>query len=653
MYHTYYVSKQGSDSNCGDRSHPFFTINCAAQVALPGDTVIVQEGTYREWVNPLFGGDSDTKRITYMAEEGKKVVIKGSEQIRSWVMVSDNIWKGELDNQYFGAYNPYADVIYGDWYNTVENCHTGEVYLNGQSLYEVDQLEKLDRPVFCKKNGISYLPWYCTVDEHTTTIYANFGTCNPNEELAEIHVRPCCFFPTQTGIHYITVRGFELCHAATQWAPPTAEQIGLIGPHWSKGWIIEDNIIHDSKCVGVSLGKERSTGHNWGVCKREKAGFNYQLESVFRAVQIGWSKDLVGSHIVRNNQIYNCEQAGIVGHMGCAFSHIVHNHIHHINCKEQIAGAEIAGIKFHAGIDAVIQKNRIDHCRLGIWLDWQNQGSRLTQNLLYENDEDILIEVCHGPCLIDNNLLLSPFSLNLLQQGLAVVHNLIAGSIDVQPVPNRATPYHFPHSTQVLGTELIFAGDDRYYNNIFINPNHLKPDAENEGPALEASGSQDHVRGRFGLDIYNAYSPSKEEYDAQVKQHAATYGVGTVRSFELSKQPIYAAGNVYCMDTTPCRHEGDRSLRTSYDLPFQITEDKNRVLLTICMDPAWEQCQASVVDTTALSHTRISSQAYENPDGSPIVVDQDYWGNQRTVLKNVPGPFAHLITDNRTVTIWE
>jgi len=39
------------------------------------------------------------------------------------------------------------------------------------------------------------------------------------------------------------------------WAPPTAQQIGLIGTHWSKGWIIENNTIRYSVCTGVTLGK--------------------------------------------------------------------------------------------------------------------------------------------------------------------------------------------------------------------------------------------------------------------------------------------------------------------------------------------------------------------------------------------------------------
>ena len=59
-------------------------------------------------------------------------------------------------------------------------------------------------------------------------------------------------------MNYITVRGFEMAQAASPWTPPTADQPGLLGAHWSKGWIIENNILHDAKCSGISLGKEAS-----------------------------------------------------------------------------------------------------------------------------------------------------------------------------------------------------------------------------------------------------------------------------------------------------------------------------------------------------------------------------------------------------------
>ena len=47
----YHVAKTGSDQGKGTKQDPFLTINKAASVALAGDTVVVHEGVYREWVN--------------------------------------------------------------------------------------------------------------------------------------------------------------------------------------------------------------------------------------------------------------------------------------------------------------------------------------------------------------------------------------------------------------------------------------------------------------------------------------------------------------------------------------------------------------------------------------------------------------------------
>ena len=264
------------------------------------------------------------------------------------------------------------------------------------------------------------------------------------------------------------MRGFELAHAACPWTPPTADQPGLIGPNWAKGWIIEDNVIHDAKCSAVSLGKEASTGHNYATLRRDKPGYQYQLESVFAARQIGWDREHVGSHIVRRNVIYDCGQNGIVGHLGCVFSTIEDNHIYNIALKREFYGYEIAGIKLHAAIDVVIRHNRIHDCSLGIWLDWQTQGTRVSRNLFYGNNRDLFIEVSHGPHLVEHNVLASPVSLELFSQGGAFVNNLVCGTVLLQPVVERPTPYHVPHSTQVAGYAAIHGGDDRHIGNVFL-----------------------------------------------------------------------------------------------------------------------------------------------------------------------------------------
>ena len=80
----YHVSTTGLDSNPGTRPKPFKTISRAAEVAGPGVVITVHEGVYRERINPPRGGESDDKRIVYQAAPGEKVVIKGSEIIKSW-----------------------------------------------------------------------------------------------------------------------------------------------------------------------------------------------------------------------------------------------------------------------------------------------------------------------------------------------------------------------------------------------------------------------------------------------------------------------------------------------------------------------------------------------------------------------------------------
>ena len=482
----YHVSVNGSDSAAGTKDAPFQTINHAASIAVPGDTIQVHSGEYREWVDPRNGGLSDYQRITYEAASGEHPIIKGSEIVTGWERLEGTVWKKVLPNTTFGSFNPYAQKLEGDWLEEPKeyDLHLGDVYLNGVSMYEASSLEDLyAAPVrtIHVQNVLRFDPervlhpeqtvyrWYAQVNDSHTTILCTFQDTDPNEALVEINVRQCCFYPSKTGINYITVRGFEMAHAACPWTPPTGDQVGLIGPHWSKGWIIENNHIHDAKCSAVSLGKEASTGDNLSTHYGRKSGHRYRLESVFQGLQAGWCKEKIGSHIVRNNVIHDCGQNGIVGHMGSAFCRIEHNHIYNISVKREFWGHEMAGIKFHAAVDTVIAGNNIHHCGLGTWLDWQAQGVRVTRNIYHHNDRDFMIEVTHGPCTFDNNILLSNFALDNHAQGTAYVHNLIAGVVRPRKIMHRSTPYHFPHSTQIAGCAPTYGGDDRVINNLFLS----------------------------------------------------------------------------------------------------------------------------------------------------------------------------------------
>ena len=235
----YHVSGKGSDSADGSALKPFKTISCAVRYAFPGDTITVHSGTYREWINPIRGGESDIRRIVYRAAPGERVELKGSEIINSWEKTGGEVWKVIIANTFFGNYNPYQDSVYGDWFNRQGRIHhTGEVFLNGKSLYEMECLDKVMIPV-AKKNiadtAGSTFTWYCEKRGGNTVIWANFHKFNPNKELVEISTRRTVFYPDKPGINYITINGFNISQAATQWGAPTAEQVGMISTNWNKG----------------------------------------------------------------------------------------------------------------------------------------------------------------------------------------------------------------------------------------------------------------------------------------------------------------------------------------------------------------------------------------------------------------------------------
>jgi alpha-N-arabinofuranosidase len=585
-----HVAQNGNNSNPGTAAAPFRTIQRAADVAQPGDVITVHGGVYRERINPARGGESESRRIIYQAAPGERVEIKGSEVVTNWVKVQEGVWKAVLPNAFFGSFNPYRDLIHGDWFDPRgREHHTGAVYLNGDWLTEAAKMDDVLKPADATPL------WFSQVNGENTTIWAQFKAVNPNEQRVEINARQAVFYPDKPGRNYITVRGFTLRDAATPWAPPTAEQIGLIGTHWSKGWVIENNVISHSICSGVALGKY---GDQWDNTSANTAeGY---VKTIERAHQTGWDRQNIGHHLVRSNTISYCEQAGVVGSLGAAFSTVTGNTIHDIHMRRLFSGAEMAGIKFHAAIDTVIQGNHIYRTCLGLWLDWMAQGTRVSANLFHDNGTDLFVEVDHGPFVVDNNLFLSGANLLDMSEGGAYAHNLFAGKLISRPEPSRATPYHPAHSTKVAGLTTIKGGDDRFYNNLLVG-----------------SGGD---------------SGSKEP------QHAAGFGLWVYNEREF---PLQTDGNVYFRGAEPYRNETNAVRIGSFDPQLRLVQQKDGAILELTLGPELKHAPTALVTTAVLGKAKVPRVDYERADGSPLRLDTDYLGKPRDPAKPTPGPFEN------------
>jgi len=725
----FHVSKDGRDAHEGSSSSPFETIGAASQVAQPGDTITVHEGVYRERIDPPKGGTSHGKRIVYQAAPGEKVTIKGSEPVTGWKPVQHDTWKVTIPSDFFGTFNPYQDLIKGDWFNPRGRPHhTGAVYLNGHWLIEAAELEHVLQPVgkvdslyipggggvllnvawlkpdktkrvegnsYAAQEGTQKAPcseggecigwihqgdwlryervdlgdqcqqieiraasatrggiieihldtpdgellgtcavpntggwqswssfpvqinplsgiktlcltfrgfgsedtqdlrlWFAQVDDENTTIWAQFKDVDPNRAQVEMNVRQAVFYPEKPGVNFITVRGFILEHAATPWAPPTAEQIGLIGTHWSKGWIIEDNTIRYSVCTGVTLGKHGDAFDN--TSQNSAEGY---VDTIRRALAKGWSKDHIGHHMVRNNHISHCEQAGIVGSMGPVFSQVTGNTIHDIHVRRLFTGAEMAGIKFHGAVDTVISGNHIYRTTRGIWLDWMTQGTRITRNLLHDNgpSEDLFVEVNHGPFLVDNNVLLSAISILVNSQGGAYAHNLIAGSVHVAVGERRLTPHLEAHGTSVVGLAPNRSGDERFYNNILVN--------------------------------------------------------GGLSGYDRAVLPVFMDGNVFLNGAKPCKHETKPLVLTEIDPGLPLAEEADGLYLHSTLPKGITKQRRPLVITDLLGKAKTPDLPYEQPDGSPYRLNKDYFGAKRNERNPCPGPFADSVGEKR-LKVW-
>ena len=593
----YHVSPQGNDGNSGTIDDPLKTISAAAQLAQPGDAVIVHAGTYRERVNPPRGGESDTRRITYQAADGEEVMIKGSEIIKTWEHVSGDVWKVSLRNVFFGDFNPYRAPLRGHWFiDNGRQHHSGAVYLNGHWL-----LEAANQADVFASSGEEPL-WFGTVDDSTTTIWAQFRGVNPNEELVEINVRQTVFYPSKPGVNYITVRGFKLCHAATPWSPPTTEQIGCLGVNWSKGWVIESNVVSYSTCAGITLGKYHDP---LDFPERDivegTEGSDTFHGTIHRALQNGWNTADVGHHIVRNNIVSHCEMAGIAGSLGAVCSLVTGNTVHDIYVRRLFFGYEQAGIKFHGAIDTEICKNRIYRCYRGVWLDWMSQGTRVSRNLFYDNgsQHDLFVEVNHGPFVVDNNLFLSKQAVDSWSHGGVYAHNLIGGVFMAREELKRSTPYHKAHSTELAGMLNIQKGDDRLLNNLVV--------------------------GEGGLSEYNE-----------------------------TAYPVFMKGNVYLGGAKPSLHDVDALEEPDYSPAAIRIEDKGEeVFLYLRIESDWASNRSRpFVCSELLGRARVPDVPYENVDGSLLRIDIDYFGNHRNEKNPFPGPFEVPVAKEVAIKVW-
>ena len=602
-----------ADDNCaGTEEEPFKTISRAAELAKPGETVLVHEGVYRERVAPAHGGEKG-RPIVYMASPGETVVIKGSQVWQpKWQSITDHphVYIGKLDPKLFPEYNPYRILLKQP---PIKGMTLGQIFVDGKMLLEVGD-----------KQSLLALPNTWMVSPDRQAIWVHFAASPKliEQRLVELTIRGRNFAPYKRGLGYITVRGFIMEHCANQlpinfWSSKTP-QAGALSCRGGHHWIIENNTIRWAKTVAIDCGSEGDHDAD-GLEQPEPENTGY--------------------HLIRNNLITNNGAAGIVGIRSYG-TKIIGNRIED-NASLGLYGSETAGIKLHFFIGGLIEGNLLrSNGASGIWLDNVWYDSRVTRNAIINNNgAGLFIEMGTGPLLIDNNIIALNTAMRMLPgdgvyshdaSGVTLAHNFIFFNA------NFGVWSHIGTDRTVMTKDgsktIVEASSWRVLNNIIVG-NHRGAISL----PTPSERSQDNISD-YNL-IASAYDPlTAETYSKELAQPIFIYNTNKRR---VAMETILAQFQQK-LDRAKVPSSERPNLQEWAKLPllkfnqWQILTDNDRhSLIPKMLRPDMSVSVPFVRFAIDNSPKKLDCKAIEG-------VDIDFMGNPMPKDKVLPGPFQQV-----------
>ncbi|MHC4110589.1 MAG: right-handed parallel beta-helix repeat-containing protein [Planctomycetota bacterium] len=461
---TYYVDQRhprALDNNDGSEEKPFLTINKAAQIVRAGEKVIVKSGVYRELVKPKFGGVGPDLMISFEAAPSAKVIVKGSRVLETkWTkskkgsiplskQAALNLWMISLPNNYFESDNPFLtenaneediDIMpwAAQWAGKLPyTLGRGLVFQDGKRLVQQATHEDLARR-----------PGSFWVEKESKRLHIHpYGDINPNRATLEITTQQHIFKPVVTDLGYIRVKGFIFEHAGNGFPRTGVGALFTMGGHH---WIIEDNIVRQVNSVGIEVGARTD---------ESKAG---------RTVDGKRAERSPGYMIVRNNEVYECGTGGIQGLL-VKNGLVENNRIHHCGWQDVQRYWETGAIKLLLNRSTLVRRNIITDIEAapGIWMDYNNINSRVTQNVLANIESvngAIFIEASQVPNIVDRNFVWNVKGSGIYQHDcdeLTVAHNFVA-ECTKEAVEMRIC------QGRMVGGRLSTCKRNRVLNNIFV-----------------------------------------------------------------------------------------------------------------------------------------------------------------------------------------
>ena len=120
--------------------------------------------------------------------------------------------------------------------------------------------------------------------------------------------------------------------------------------------------------------------------------------------------------------------------------------------------------------------------------------------------------------------------------------------------------------------------------------------------------------------------------------------------YDTRPQAPKTAGNIYYDGAKPYKSEDAIVIKTKPDI--KIEEKGDEVFLHITIDPQQAKIKTKLVTSQLLGKAQVPQLPFETPDGKPIVIDTDYFGNKRDLKNPSSGPFENPGAGRLTLKGW-
>ena len=108
---------------------------------------------------------------------------------------------------------------------------------------------------------------------------------------------------------------------------------------------------------------------------------------------------------------------------------------------------------------------------------------------------------------------------------------------------------------------------------------------------------------------------------------------------------------MYYRGARPYSKEAHHLVQSGFDPKVRIVTEGDNVYLDLRLDQAVNKSRTTLVTTGLLGKAKIPGLPYENPDGSSLVIDTDYFGKRRNEVNPTAGPFENPGTGLLTMKV--